>query len=71
MMHAWDSSKMKKKRLTEVLTQLSTIFEMPLAHYFRNTAKEAAVDEQLFSAKLENLNNSTVKASVLAGEGEA
>ena len=71
MMHAWDSSAMKKKRLTQVLAQLATIFEMPLAHYFRNTAKDAAVDEQLFNAKRENLNNSSVKAVELAGESHA
>ena len=70
MMHAWDSSVMKKKRLAQVLTQLSTIFEMPLAHYFRNTAKGAAVEEQLFDARRDNLNASKAKVSPLPGEVE-
>jgi hypothetical protein len=70
MMHAWDSSAMKKKRLTQVLNQLSTIFEMPLAHYFRNTSKGAAVEEKIFTAKRENLNVSESKSSVLPGEVE-
>lgn len=68
MMHAWDSSMMKKKRLNQVLTQLATLFEMPLAHYFRDTSQGAAVVEQLFSAKRENLNISKAKASGLPGE---
>ncbi len=68
MMHAWDSSMMKKKRLNQVLTQLATLFEMPLAHYFRDTGQGAAVVEQIFSAKLENLNISKAKASGLPGE---
>jgi len=68
MMYAWDDSKMKKKRLSQVLTQLTTIFEMPLAHYFRNTAQGAAVAEQLFSAKRENLDTVKTKAAALPGE---
>lgn len=68
MMHAWDSSAMKKKRLNQVLTQLVTLFEMPLAHYYRDTSKGAQVVEQLFNAKQENLNSVQAKASVLAGE---
>lgn len=68
MMHAWDSSMMKKKRLNQVLTQLSTIFEMPLAHYFRDQGQGAAVVEEMFSAKRENLNISKAKASGLPGE---
>jgi len=70
MMHAWDSSAMKKRRLTQVLNQLSTIFEMPLAHYFRNTANGAAVEAQMFTAEKENLNSSPVKAHALPGETE-
>tara|TARA_R110002050_G_scaffold133660_10_gene256198 strand:- start:8984 stop:9673 length:690 start_codon:yes stop_codon:yes gene_type:complete len=70
MMHAWDTSAMKKRRLTEVLNQLSTIFEMPLAHYFKDTSKAGAVAEQIFTAKRENLNISPVKGQVLAGEVE-
>lgn len=70
MMHAWDSSAMKKKRLTQVLNQLSTIFEMPLAHYFRNTARGAAVEEQVFTASRENLNAAKTKEAVLPGEAE-
>lgn len=71
MMHAWDSSAMKKKRLNQVLMQLSTIFEMPLAHYFRNTAQGAAVVEQRFEAKVANLNIAQTKAAGLPGEAEA
>lgn len=70
MMHAWDGTAMKKRRLAEVLNQLSTIFEMPLAHYFRNTGRGAEVEEQIFNAKRENLNASPVKSPVLAGEAE-
>lgn len=70
MMHAWDSSTMKKQRLTQVLNQLSTIFEMSLAHYFKNTGKAAAVDEQIFDAKRENLNIAKTKGTVLPGELE-
>ena len=68
MMHAWDSSMMKKQRLSQVLTQLATIFEMPLAHYFRDTSQGAAVVEQLFSAKRENLGALKAKSAVLPGE---
>ena len=68
MMHAWDSSMMKKKRLNQVLTQLATLFGMPLAHYFRDTGQGAAVVEEIFSAKLENLNILKAKASGLPGE---
>jgi hypothetical protein len=68
MMHAWDSSAMKKKRLNQVLTQLATLFEMPLAHYFRDTGQKAAVVEQIFSAKRENLNAAATKAVGLPGE---
>ena len=70
MMHAWDSSAMKKKRLNQVLTQLSTLFEMPLAHYYRDTAKGAAVVEQIFNADQENLSVAKAKTSTLAGELE-
>lgn len=70
MMHAWDSSAMKKKRLNQVLAQLSTIFEMPLAHYFKDTAQGAAVVEQRFEAKVANLNASQAKAAGLPGEAE-
>jgi len=70
MMHAWDSSAMKKKRLEAVLTQLSTIFEMPLAHYFRGAAQGAAVVEQRFDAKVANLMSATSKAAGLPGETE-
>lgn len=68
MMHAWDESMMKKQRLSQVLTQLTTIFEMPLAHYFRDTSQGAAVVEQLFSAKRENLDTLKTKAAALPGE---
>lgn len=68
MMHAWDSSMMKKQRLSQVLTQLATIFEMPLAHYFRDAGQGAAVVEQLFSAKRENLDTLKAKAAALPGE---
>ncbi len=68
MMHAWDSSAMKKKRLNQVFNQLSTIFEMPLAHYYRDTGQGAAVVEQIYSAKRENLNTAKAKASTLPGE---
>ncbi len=68
MMHAWDSSMMKKKRLNQVLTHLATLFEMPLAHYFRDTSQRAAVVEQLFSAKRMNLDTVKSKAVGLPGE---
>lgn len=68
MMYAWDSSMMKKKRLNQVLTQLATIFEMPLAHYFKDTGQAAKVVEQLFSARRDNLNTSKSKAVGLPGE---
>lgn len=68
MMHAWDSTMMKKRRLNQVLTQLATIFEIPLAHYFRDTSQGAAVVEQLFNAKRENLDTKKTKAAALAGE---
>ena len=68
MMHAWDSSAMKKKRLNQVFTQLATIFEMPLAHYFRDTGRGAAVVETVYTAKRENLNSSKAKAINLPGE---
>jgi hypothetical protein len=50
MMHAWDSSAMKQERLRPVLERLTEIFEMPLAHYRKNTAKKGAVDEIIFGA---------------------
>lgn len=50
MMHAWDSTAMKQDRLRPVLERLTEIFEMPLAHYRKNTAKKGAVDEMLFGA---------------------
>ena len=68
MMHAWDTSAMKKKRLNQVFTQLTTIFEIPLAHYYRDTGQAAKVVEQLYSAKRENLNSSKAKAIILPGE---
>ncbi len=68
MMHAWDSSMMKKQRLSQVLTQLATIFEMPLAHYFRDQGQGAAVVEQLFTANRENLDTLKTKAAALPGE---
>ena len=68
MMHAWDSTVMKKRRLNQVLTQLTTLFGLPLAHYYRDTGQAAAVVEQMFSAKRENLNASATKAAGLAGE---
>lgn len=71
MMHAWDSSAMKKRRLSQVLTQLATIFEMPLAHYFKDTSQRGIVVEQKFEATVANLNNAQTKASGLAGEATA
>lgn len=71
MMYAWDDSMMKKKRLNQVLTQLTTIFEMPLAHYFRDMGQGAAVVEQLFSAKRENLDTLKAKSVMLPGEAVA
>lgn len=68
MMYAWDDTMMKKKRLNQVITQLTTIFEMPLAHYFLDTSQGAAVVEQLFSAKRENLDTLKTKAAALPGE---
>jgi hypothetical protein len=69
MMHAWDTSAMKKGRLHYVLTRLTQIFEMPMAHYFKNTDKQGAVDEQIFAAK--GVQNSLVPAKgALAGEAE-
>lgn len=50
MMHAWDSNAMKQERLRPVLERLTEIFEMPLAHYRKNTAKKGSVDEILFGA---------------------
>lgn len=50
MMHAWDSTAMKQERLRPVLERLTEIFEMPLAHYRKNSAKKGAVDELLFGA---------------------
>jgi hypothetical protein len=68
MMHAWDSSAMKKVRLTQVLSQLAIIFEMPLAHYYKDTGKGAAVVEQKFEAVVDNLNASQTKTAGLPGE---
>lgn len=67
MMHAWDESAMKKKQLHYVLTRLTQIFEIPMAHYFKNTEKQGALDEQLFAAK--GVQKSLVPAKgALAGE---
>ncbi len=71
MMHSWDSSKMKKKRINQVLSQLTTIFEMPLAHYFRDTKQGAVVVEQLFSDEINNLDTTKAKAIGLPGEETA
>lgn len=68
MMHAWDSSKMKIQRLNQVLNQLATIFEMPLAHYYKDTGKGAAVVEQKFEAVVDSLGTSQTKAAGLPGE---
>jgi len=66
MMHGWDTTAMKKQRLEHVLRRLSQVFEMPMAHYFKNTAKQGAVDEQLFTAK--GVENALVPAKgALAG----
>lgn len=67
MMHAWDSANMKKYRLQHVLTKLTEVFEMPLAHYFKNTAKGGAVDEQIFTGIYKEESNLPSKAS-LPGE---
>ena len=69
MMHAWDSSNMKKKRLQHVLTRLSSIFEIPLAHYFRHTGKGAAVEEQLFSGNVAGLT-SAISKEIIGFPGE-
>ena len=67
MMHAWDNSARKKQRLEHVLQRLSQIFEIPMAHYFKNTGKQGAVDEQLFVAK--GVQNALLPAKgALAGE---
>ncbi len=68
MMHGWDSSAMKKKRLNQVLAQLSTLFEMPLAHYYRDMGQGASVAEQIFDANVSNLSTTIAKASGLPGE---
>lgn len=69
MMHAWDTTAMKKQRLEHVLRRLSQVFEMPMAHYFKNTAKQGAVDEQLFVAN--GVQSALVPAKgALAGEAE-
>jgi hypothetical protein len=66
MMHAWDTSAMKKKRLEHVLERLTQIFEMPMAHYFKNGGT-GLVDEQLF--KVASLQSALVPAkSALAGD---
>jgi hypothetical protein len=66
MMHAWDTSAMKKKRLEHVLERLTQIFEMPMAHYFKN-GKTGLVDEQLF--KIASLQSALVPAkAALAGD---
>jgi hypothetical protein len=48
MMHAWDTEAMKRGRLTHVLERLTEVFEMPMAHFFRNTGKKGEVDNRLF-----------------------
>ncbi len=48
MMHAWDAEAMKRQRLSHVLERLTEVFEMPMAHFFKNTAKKGAVDCQIF-----------------------
>ena len=48
MMHAWDDTVMKQERLRPVLERLSEIFEMPLAHYRKNSKKGGAVDKLSF-----------------------
>lgn len=72
MMLAWDSSFMKKKRLDSVLTQLSTLFQLPLAHFYRDMSKGNTLDEQfteqLFDAKVQNLNLTGSFKGGLAGE---
>lgn len=68
MMHAWDSSKMKKKRLNQVLSQLSIIFEMPLAHYYKDTSLGGQVVESIYDAKRKNLNVLKAKQISLPGD---
>ncbi len=48
MMHAWDTETMKRERLSQVLERLTEVFEMPMAHFFRNTAKKGIVDCRQF-----------------------
>ncbi|MBD9405612.1 hypothetical protein IB236_09720 [Acidovorax sp. ACV02] len=48
MMHAWDTEAMKRERLSQVLERLTEVFEMPMAHFFRNTGKKGAVDCRQF-----------------------
>lgn len=68
MMHAWDSSNMKKHRLQYVLNHLTSVFEISLAHYFKNTALGGVVDEQIFLS--DEVSNTTVpaKEGLLPGE---
>lgn len=69
MMHAWDTTAMKKRRLEHVLQRLTQVFEMPTAHYFKNTAKGGAVDEQLFRTR--GVQNALVPAKgALLGEAD-
>jgi hypothetical protein len=69
MMHAWDTTAMKKGRLVHVLARLSQIFEMPMAHYFKNTKMKGTVDEQLFKAQGVDIALVPAKGP-LAGESE-
>jgi hypothetical protein len=48
MMHGWDTEAMKRARLWHVLERLTEIFEMPMAHFFKNTGKKAALDCRFF-----------------------
>ncbi len=66
MMHAWDSTAMKQERLRPVLERLTEIFEMPLAHYRKNTAKKGAVDEIIFGAS--GIDQALVPAKAAAQE---
>lgn len=50
LMHAHDTEAMKKAQITEALSQLSQLFEMPVGHFFKQTGKGGVVDEEIFGA---------------------
>ncbi|HEX7965863.1 MAG TPA: hypothetical protein VF651_09115 [Gammaproteobacteria bacterium] len=48
LMHQHSSKEMKKAQLEKALSKLSDLFGVSVAYYFRNTAKQAIVDEVIF-----------------------